>query len=468
MEGQLGNGTNTSACVPVPVLSLTGVVAVAGGKYHSLALKGDGTAWAWGYNYYGQLGNGSNGDTNLPAPVSGLAGVATLAAGHYHSLAALSTGLPLASLSTRSLAFGSQPLGNPSTPQSLTLTNTGAAALSLFSVTITGVHPGDFTKTADTCTGATLASAASCSITARFNPTALGPRNAAFLVTTNAPGSAHLVLLAGTGTSAVPLTVNVTRPNGGERLYTGTGYRIEWTTSGGAPLTSFDVLLSTNGGTSFAPVPGCSALPGTARNCLWVNPGPATTAGRIRVVARDNASATATDTSDANFIIAFGTAAITVTAPNTALNWGIGSTQQIKWSTNLGAAAAVNIDVSRDGGSTWNLVAASVPNTGTYNWIVTGPASAQARIRVTWANGPASDSSNVNFTIAAPYLTLSAPNSASGQVGHRHSAVRHLVHQPRPHRQRPHPAFHRRRLDVPRDSRRLHAERQIRSSYRSQ
>ena len=45
--------------MPVRVGNLTGVVAIAAGGTHSLALKSDGTVWAWGYNYYGQLGNGT-------------------------------------------------------------------------------------------------------------------------------------------------------------------------------------------------------------------------------------------------------------------------------------------------------------------------------------------------------------------------------------------------------------------------
>ena len=40
-------------------LGLTGVVAIAGGYTHSLALRSDGSVWAWGLNTFGQLGNGS-------------------------------------------------------------------------------------------------------------------------------------------------------------------------------------------------------------------------------------------------------------------------------------------------------------------------------------------------------------------------------------------------------------------------
>src|SRR2546428_6526575 len=62
--GELGNGTFTATYpygidTPGPVSGLSGVTAIAGGNYHSLALKSDGTVWAWGQNFIGQLGNGT-------------------------------------------------------------------------------------------------------------------------------------------------------------------------------------------------------------------------------------------------------------------------------------------------------------------------------------------------------------------------------------------------------------------------
>jgi len=87
--GQLGNGgTYTTSNVPVQASGLTGgITAIMGGHHHSLALKNDGTVWAWGYNYYGQLGNGTNTNSNVPVRVSGLAGITKIAGGGLHSLA---------------------------------------------------------------------------------------------------------------------------------------------------------------------------------------------------------------------------------------------------------------------------------------------------------------------------------------------------------------------------------------------
>jgi alpha-tubulin suppressor-like RCC1 family protein len=69
-NGELGNRTNTDSNLPVQVSGLTDVTAIATGESHSLALKSDGTVWAWGDNAYGGLGNGTNSDSNLPVQVA--------------------------------------------------------------------------------------------------------------------------------------------------------------------------------------------------------------------------------------------------------------------------------------------------------------------------------------------------------------------------------------------------------------
>jgi hypothetical protein len=205
--------------------------------------------------------------------------------------------------------------------------------------------------------------------------------------------------------------VTVTSPNGGEKVFSATPYTVAWTASG---ATGFDVAVSSDNGISYTPMAGCTNLAATARSCVWAAPAPVSTTARMRVTARDGGGGVS-DASNGAFSIVAGTPQITVSMPNTAVNVGIGSTQQIKWTHNLGAGSRVRIELSRDDGVTFpeTLVAAQPNGTaaGTYTWQVAGPATAgaRARIRVSWLNGPASDVSDTSFTIAPVFLTLSGP-----------------------------------------------------------
>src|SRR4030081_1738068 len=74
-DGELGNGSATrysGLSTPGQVVNLSQVVSVAGGDGHSLALRSDGTVWAWGNNGWGQLGNGTYTRSLTPTQVSGL------------------------------------------------------------------------------------------------------------------------------------------------------------------------------------------------------------------------------------------------------------------------------------------------------------------------------------------------------------------------------------------------------------
>lgn len=100
-HGQLGNGSTTPRTLPGPVSGLgsgSGVVAIAAGVLHALALKSDATVLAWGENFHGQLGNGTTTDSYAPVQVAGLgpgSGVIAIAAGFRSSMAIKTDGTVL-------------------------------------------------------------------------------------------------------------------------------------------------------------------------------------------------------------------------------------------------------------------------------------------------------------------------------------------------------------------------------------
>jgi hypothetical protein len=101
------------------------------------------------------------------------------------------------SASPASLTFAGQAFGTNSTPQTVTLTNTGALAL-----TPTGIlMSGDFSET-DDCKNATIAVGGSCTITVIFTPTATGSRTGQMIVSADVYGGQLTVGLSGTGNAA--------------------------------------------------------------------------------------------------------------------------------------------------------------------------------------------------------------------------------------------------------------------------
>lgn len=86
--GQLGQGNLRDSLLPLQVRGLSGVNALAVGDFHTMALRRDGTVWGWGSNHYGQLGIGSRvTGATMPVQVSGLSSVRSLSANLYQSVA---------------------------------------------------------------------------------------------------------------------------------------------------------------------------------------------------------------------------------------------------------------------------------------------------------------------------------------------------------------------------------------------
>ena len=119
------------------------------------------------------------------------------------SLSGTGSNSPGVGLAPTGLDFGNQLLATTSAPMTVTLTNTGAAALTINSFAASG----DFAATstgASACptSPATLAAGGTCTINVTFTPTASGARTGTLSLADNAGGSPQIMTLSGNGTAA--------------------------------------------------------------------------------------------------------------------------------------------------------------------------------------------------------------------------------------------------------------------------
>ena len=96
----------------------------------------------------------------------------------------------------------SQAVATASAPQTITVTNSGSAPLTITQITTTG----DFTQT-NTCTAAPIAINATCTIQITFAPTATGTRTGTLTIYGNVAGGQATAPLSGTGTPAAPIVL---------------------------------------------------------------------------------------------------------------------------------------------------------------------------------------------------------------------------------------------------------------------
>ncbi len=151
-----------------------------------------------------------------------------------------------ATLSPKTLAFGTQRVGAASAPQQLTLTNTGGPTLSSLAVAISGADAASFSQT-NNC-GKSVASGKSCTINVIFTPSSADAKQASLLLTDSAANSPQSAALSGSGAAAPGIAIAF--PAGASSA----------TVQSGQPA-NYTLALSSTGGLSGPVTLSCSKLP---------------------------------------------------------------------------------------------------------------------------------------------------------------------------------------------------------------
>jgi uncharacterized repeat protein (TIGR03803 family) len=198
------------------------------------------------------------------------------------------------------------------------------------------------------------------------------------------------------------LAISLDAPVGGEKLFAGIPTAIQWTVTGAIGI---DVEFSRDGGRSFAPIAACAGLPSSSASCTWTPTGPPTPKARIRVVAHNAAGEHVSDVTD-NLRVSVASPRVKLVFPHTRVGLETGTTQTIWWTHNLGERSFVRLELSRDGGAGWEVIEPAIQNVtahvGAFNWLVTGPATMTAILRVTSLSTGAFDVSNRPFRVLMP------------------------------------------------------------------
>ncbi len=158
--------------------------------------------------------------TGLPdAPVTGLAAAVNMPTGDGRNgtlrastygrgmwatplLSATFPPQPAMTLPATSFGFAAQAVGTLSAAQTLTISSSGSAPMTIGTLTLTG----DFVEN-DTCSGQTLPVGATCAVTLRFAPAAVGIRNGLLTIFANVVGGQASISLSGTGTAPAAIVV---------------------------------------------------------------------------------------------------------------------------------------------------------------------------------------------------------------------------------------------------------------------
>ena len=201
----------------------------------------------------------------------------------------------------------------------------------------------------------------------------------------------------------------LTAPNGGEQWGIATSKNVTWTRTGS--IVNVKLEYSTNGFNDELQTTVIVASTGAAAGTYaWTIPDAPGVNNKVRVT--DASDPTVLDLSNNPFSIK---GSLTITAPNGAETWIVGSDYNITWA-KFGSITNAELRYSTNNGSTWPagqiIIASTNASAGTYTWTIPDAISNQVLVRITdTLDSSTTDDSNAVFSIKGS-LTVTAPNGS--------------------------------------------------------
>ena len=256
-------------------------------------------------------------------------------------LAGVGLGAPVVLLSASTLSFGSQVVNSTSAAQTVTLTNTGTAALTFGSIAATA----SFAQS-NTC-GSSVAVGGICTISVTFTPTTAGSTVGSITIPDNAANTPQTIALSGTGVTAPIATLSpgsVTFTTSQAVGTTSAAQTVTLANAGTAPLIITGLATSAN----FGVTNNCGASVAVGANCsIYVTFAP---------TAVGNLYGTLTVTDNNN-----GAASTTQVVPLSGVGLGAPAVSLSAGSINFGSqivdttSAAQSVTVTNSGTATLNI-----------------------------------------------------------------------------------------------------------------
>ena len=333
---------------------------------------------------------------------------------------------PAVTLSATSVAFGDEAKGATSAAKTITLTNSGNAALSSLSIALAGTGAADFLES-NNC-GTSLAAGAKCTITLEFKPASTGSYSASVSIKDNAAGSPQAIALTGTGTApAVSLSASSVAFGNEVKGTTSTAKTVTLTNSGNVALSSISIALAGTGAADFVESNNCgTSLAASAKCTITLEFKPASTGSYSASVSiKDNAA----NSPQTITLSGTGTApapVATLSATNVAFGnetKGTASAAKTVTLTNSGTAALSGLSIGVAGTGSADFVESN--NCGTnlaagakctitleFKPASTGAYSASVSIKDNATGSPQTIALTGTGIAAVPVVTLSATSVA--------------------------------------------------------